>query len=430
VSGNSAAKLYRENADTAEYAPVLSPSQGRMNAAMAESDRYQAGDVTAQVADLSVSTTLNSMQLLARYLTGISGRKNLIWFSNSFPIDLTPDVLAPDVLDGNPGSTPQGASALEFQRNYGAQVREAGRLLSAARVAVYPVYAGTPRASASLAAAHDILSTNRGLGSSHTAREDAITSAKIETDQASMKDIAQQTGGQFFNTVDFKEALASAIENGASYYTLAYIPTGKLDGKYRSLKLRLQDANLHDASYDISYRRGFYADPPDKPSPSNPGQPSPLMVAATPGTPPATEIQFQARVLPATDPQLQGSKLPNAPAGALAASLKGKGQTYVVDLKVDPHSFAFADSPDGSHQAAVEFVVVAFNAQIKRVNYTDSAGKMNLNPAQFDHLMRDTIAQRLALDLPPGEIALRIVVYDPTSTHAGSLELPLTVAAK
>jgi len=433
IALNNSANQFREDADTAEYAPVITPSQGRMNAQRAETDRFEAGAIIGQTADLSVPMTLDAMRQLARYLTGIPGRKNLIWFSDSFPIELNADLLAPDVLNAAPGAPPQGAGALQFMRNYAPQIREAGKLISAARVAVYPVFAGTPRATASLAAAHDILSTNRGLGSSHTARNDAATLASALSGQASMQDIAEQTGGQFFNVTDFKDALSSAIESGSSYYTLAYVPTAPLDGKFRSLKLRLQDAGpapagSAPANYDLSYRRGFYADAPDSPTPRNPGQPSPLLLAAQPGAPPATEIQFQARVLPATDPQLQGSKLPQGPAGEMAATLKGKSQTYIVDLSIDPHGLAFGESPDGSRQASVEFVLVAFNDQAKRVNYFNAAGRLSLNPAQFARVMSATIPQRLALDLPPGPISLRIVVYDSISGHAGSLELPLTVA--
>jgi hypothetical protein len=36
---------------------------------------------------------------------------------------------------------------------------------------------------------------------------------------------------------------------------------------------------------------------------------------------------------------------------------------------------------------------------------------------------------RMAIDLPVGEIALRVVVYDPAASRAGSLEIPIEVAA-
>lgn len=311
---------------------------------------------------------------------------------------------------------------VEFMRTYANEVRETGRLLAAARIAVYPIYAGTPLATASLQASHDIVTSDsdRVLGASRSARNDAISDAQIRSEQASMISMAQLTGGQYFNTTELKEAIASAIDNGSSYYTISYVPGGKLDGKFHKLKV-----HLDDATYDLSYRRGYYADPPDKPSPHNPGEASPIMEAAALGAPAATQILVKARVLLATDPALQGSKLPEGPAGAMSAGLKGPLNRCIVDLTVDPHGSTFAEMPDGGRQASIEFVLLGYDAKANRVNYLDAPGKLNLNPAQFERLMKEGFSRRLALDLPPKQIALRIVVYDRAAARAGSLEVPL-----
>jgi hypothetical protein len=349
---------------------------------------------------------------LARYLRGLPGRKTLVWFSSSFPIDLMPNVLDPE-------------APAESMRTYANQVRETGRLLSDARIAVYPIYAGTPLATASLHASHDIVTSDSDpvLGASRSARNDAVADAQIRSEQASMISIAQLTGGQYFNTTDLKEAMASAIDRGSSYYTISYVPSGKLDGKFRNLKIRLDDA-----AYDLSYRRGYYADPPGKPSPRNPGEPSPIMAAAALGAPAATQIQFKARLLVATDPALQGSKLPEGSAGAMAAGFKGPFNRYIVDLKIDANGLTFTEMPDGEREASIEFVLVGYDAQGNRVNYFDKAGKLNLNSGQFERLMKEGFSQRLALDLPPKQIALRIVVYDLAAARVGSLEVPLSAA--
>jgi hypothetical protein len=41
-----------------------------------------------------------------------------------------------------------------------------------------------------------------------------------------------------------------------------------------------------------------------------------------------------------------------------------------------------------------------------------------------------TISLRGALDLPAGQISLRIAVYDPATVRVGSLEVPVSVVAK
>ena len=69
--------------------------------------------------------TLDCMNQLARYLAGIPGRKNLIWFSASFPIDLLP---SGDLADP---FAAMGDSEDEF--------RETVTLLARSHVAVFPV---------------------------------------------------------------------------------------------------------------------------------------------------------------------------------------------------------------------------------------------------------------------------------------------------
>jgi VWFA-related protein len=402
----------RDQAEDTVNMRASNSQEAGVHEAEASEMRASAGEVTAQSADIRVPATLGAMQQLARYLSGIPGRKNLVWFSGSFPIDLMPNTL-----------DPQDASIM---RNYAREVRETGRLLSAARIAVYSIYAGTPRATNSLHASHDLVVSDQSkvLGASRDSRNDTKAEIQIQSEQASMISVADLTGGQFFNTTEIKEAVASAINNGSSYYTVSYVPGGKLDGKFRKLKVQIDGA-----TYDLAYRLGFYADSSDKPSPHNPGETSPITVASMLGAPTATEIQFQARVLAATDPALQGSKLPEGPAGAMTASLKGTVQRYIVDLKIDPHGFAFADTPDGGRQASVEFVLVGYDAKGKRVNFLDNAGQVNLDPSQFAQLMMKGINQRLALDLPAGQMALRIVIYDQSAGRAGSLEVPLAVGA-
>ena len=76
-------------------------------------------DITAFQTDVRVQMTLEAMQQLARYLSGIPGRKNIIWFSGSFPIALDPDDTQQDPF--------------EAMRSYSDQIRDTAELLSTAR---------------------------------------------------------------------------------------------------------------------------------------------------------------------------------------------------------------------------------------------------------------------------------------------------------
>jgi hypothetical protein len=69
--------------------------------------------------------TLDALKQLSGYLGGIPGRKNLIWFSGSFPVNLDPGL----TLNNEFSAT----------RVYAEQVKETSDLLAASRVAAYPI---------------------------------------------------------------------------------------------------------------------------------------------------------------------------------------------------------------------------------------------------------------------------------------------------
>ena len=387
--------------------------------------QFQA-DLTAFQADQRVRMTLEAMEQLARYLSAIPGRKNLIWFSGSFPLALDPD----DSL----------RSPFQAMRSYSEQMKEASELLAAARVAVYPVDARglmtMPASDASYSSATNSTVTSgtktQGLKNtavsqpSSVARDNRSFLRELQTSQSGMLQLADQTGGQaYINTNGLKEAVAHAVENGSSYYTIGYIPAAKdFNGEYRKIQV-----HLDNSSYQLAYRQGYYANPPDKPSPNLPGAVNPMTAATLHGAPPATQILFQARVLPASDPLLQDAKAPDTP-GEMATKLKKPTHRYVVDLIVDPRSLAFDEMPDGSRQTRMEFALVAYDAEGNRVNYLNPSYAMKIQPSQFAQTQANGIRVRLALDLPPGQSSLRIAVHDIGGGSTGSLEVPLAIAAK
>ena len=55
---------------------------------------------------------------------------------------------------------------------------------------------------------------------------------------------------------------------------------------------------------------------------------------------------------------------------------------------------------------------------------------LNANPEKFSSIQLNGITVRLAIDLPQGNLTLRLVVHDKSSGQLGSIELPLTIAAK
>jgi len=339
------------------------------------------------VTDERQQVTLKALLQLAQYLKLIPGRKNLIWFAGNFPVALDPN----------------GA-------------------LSAAHVSVYPVDAWGLVSSPGSRVSYSFDARDSGGGIAS-----AEFNERMRAEHAAMEQFAEQTGGQaYFNTNGLKEAMASAVENGSSYYTLSYVPAvKKLDGKFHTIKLRLDDAH-----YDLAYRRSYFAALPGNPSVADPAASSEMTESTLPGAPLATQILFHARLLPSTDPLLQGAAQPEGPAGEMAATLKGPVQHTIVDLTVDPHGITFNQTSDDVHQATVEFTLAAYDPAGKRVNYLLHATRFHMNDQLYAQALAQGVPIRLALDLPTGEFSLRIAAYDLAGMRTGSLEVPVTVAAR
>ena len=402
-----------------------SPTVGGVSA-LSTLQQFEA-DQTAFQTDMRVQMTLEAMQQLARYLAAIPGRKNVIWFSGSFPIALAPD----STLD-NP---------FEAMRNYSNDIRDTAELLAASRVAVYPVDARglmtLPSYDASYSPTSNLVSANSGGGRNRSrgratanrpsnSMDDQKAIQQNMAEHASMQQLAEQTGGQdFFNTNGLKEAIATAISNGSSYYTVGYVPAPRpLDGQFRKIQVTLDSRDLK-----LAYRHGYYADAPDKATEHTPGATSLIVAATLHGAPPSTQIPFEARALPASDPLVKGTAIPAGPAGELTASLKSPLQRWIVDLKIDPHGLVFDSTPDGAIHTKAEFMLVAYDADGRRINYVDRGFQINLKSGQQSKTMQDGISIRLPIDLPLGKFSLRIAVHDLAVARAGSLEVPVTVTA-
>jgi VWFA-related protein len=388
--------------------------------------QFQA-DLNAYQTDQRVSMTMDAMQQLARYLAAIPGRKNLIWFSGSFPINLLADDTLPDPFSAH--------------RDYSEALFETDSLLSAARVAVYPVDARgliTPTIyDASFSMPDNLMGstsaavTKRGggriagkaNGGSLTALNKANSDAtrQLMAEQASLEQMAADTGGHaFLNGNDLGDALARAMEDGGNYYTVGYIPdAAHLDGKFHKLNVKMTDGG-----YELAYRPGFYAG--DAASAKGHtgntiGTASMMVAASIHGAPPATQIVFEARILP--------SRTGSLPGGAMTAALKGPIQRYSVDLLTDARGLRLASGDGGARLARLEYTLVAFDPDGKRLNYADDGFQFTIRPSQYDMVMQRGLPFHGELDLPRGEVFLRIAVHDLASDHVGSLEIPLHVTA-
>jgi VWFA-related protein len=382
---------------------------GATTTAAASIQQFQADQAAFQT-DLRVRYTLDALEQLARYLRNIPGRKNLIWFSGSFPLTLDPDATL--------------QSPFEAMRVYAPDVRQTTAMLSASRVAVYPIDArglfNDPQ--------YSVETSGSGMngvarGQPRFAQSSGKFFQQTAAEHATMQQIAEQTGGRaVFNTNGLKEAVAQAVQNGSSYYTVAYIPENKSDdGRLHKIKITLPET----PSYKLTYRTGYVAESAKKQA----ANPTPAIISAAMlhGAPPYSEIVYKLRVLSASDPALKGIALQPGPAGEPSPKVKGPLVRYSIDYAADLHGVTLSDTPDGMHHASLEFVAAAYDRDGARLNSVDRAYTVNMPEDRLTLLMTKGLQIHQEIDLPAGEVYLRTAIHDLSSDRVGAVEIPLLV---
>ncbi|HEY6444951.1 MAG TPA: VWA domain-containing protein [Acidobacteriaceae bacterium] len=435
--------------NTLDLQENLANALGLSGLAVAGIDQFISDTENFEVG-LREEMTLDALDEVARYLSPIPGRKNLIWFSASFPLRF---------LQG--GSDPN----MDPMADYTGQVKKAAELLALSRVAVYPVdsrgllnvpstdpstMAGIPNEMQSAPAGAQVNGQgavgqggggNTGIGSFSMDQTNAqmagvnaqsgVSDEVGQKDQAFMNDttwdhfnmeqIAKETGGEaFFNRNALGQIVGEAVANGSSYYTLGYSP---VDRNYNGA-LRQIVVNVEGGRYDLEYRHAYFADDPAHAAKWTPGRQSPLIDAMQHGTPPLSQVIFNVRVLPAGDAAVSNDKVTAGGAGVLATTLK-KPRRYMVDYWIDPRGLDHQTLPDGSVETKVELTEVAYDDEGIRVNYTDQGLDLSQSAQQAALALKGGLPLHQQIDLPAGNVYLRVGVHDLVSGNIGTLEIPV-----
>jgi VWFA-related protein len=347
--------------------------------------------------------TFEALDYLARYLGGIPGRKNLIWFASSFPVTIFPSNAQRQQMSND--------------RIYASAVKKTADLLTDSKVAVYPINAE------GMMTEHVGDSTNWSPGEA-TAPGARIQSfadpyAKDSGERAdtifSMEQLASDTGGKaFYNTNDLNGAMQHAIDNGSHYYTLVYSPTNKkLDGKYRRI-----DVKLTDGHYKLAYRRGYNADDSVGTAPSADSDPlRPLLMRGLPST---TQLLYGVRVAPVS-PQ----PAPNATRAGKNPKLTGPVTRYSIDFMIRWTDVALATTDSNTHTGKLQLGLMAYDREGNAVNWIGATQGMNLAPDVFASIQKSGVPGHMEIDLPDKDVYLVTGVYDWNSGKAGTLEIPL-----
>jgi VWFA-related protein len=350
--------------------------------------------------------TLDALRYIAAFVAGIKGRKNLIWFvTDSLPLY--------DLCDPN-------------------LARETFDMLAAAQVAVDPIdvrgvfNAGAQDVSTQLTR----IATNTGAQVAAATMGSYINFA---AQHLNMEALAERTGGvAYYNTNALDTSIGSAIDSGANYYTLSYVPPIQAyDGRHHTIHVTVNRPHVQ-----LVYRTGYGADDPKdaeafthvptKLASTTPDPADNTMVASMARfAPTATQLLFDVKFAPTTteprptDPPVVGVPAPD---------FKSKPLTrYDIFYSIPPDQVTFTTAPDGSHNASIQFAVVASDVFSKLVTSVSRTLQLPLSPDEYDQFLLSPFQFLQQIDLPAGQLFVRVGILDEASKKIGTLEIPLTV---
>ena len=382
---------------------------------IASFQQFEAEQQSLQL-QLRARYTLDALNLLARYMSALPGRKNLIWFSGSFPVSILPD---PDLQD--PFAV-VASSEDEF--------RETVDLLSRSQVAVYPIDARGLMTTPMLSATQTGSTMNRTP--SGFANANSKWFQQTNDEHGTMQQMAEATGGKaFVNTNGLKEAVEKAIESGSNYYTIAYSPTNrKWNGGYRKIQVKLDRPGVA-----LAYRRGYFADDPDAPAHKDqaqnpkpdPNQYSALRAAMLHGGPEPTELIFAAGVRPAST----DTEAALVPGNQAIKKVSGPYRRYAITFMANPREVNWTVAPDGVHRCTLEFMTFVYDGDGTRINVQVNGIGAAIPEAQFASFQKGNIKYLQQISVPAkGDYYLRLGMRDVSSDHVGAVELPVAAVAK
>lgn len=359
---------------------------------------------------------------LARYLSGMPGRKNLIWFAGRFPLSFYPDTL-------------QGT-------NYAAEVKSTLNLLMQEQISLYPVSVNgaeveNPKGPNGLEGGGEVVSARGPDGVAVKSGPSAAGKGSgagggvsyVSASYNNMDRIAEETGGRaYYSTNHVAEALRDATENGDSYYTLSYAPSHKeFDGKLRKIEVKLEEKG-----YTLEYRRSYFA-VPDWEEPvgkkaekraaataSGPARSASdaMSAAMRRGAPTEHRLIFGLHVMP------EGSGLVNASSQGAGRGQSHGGQSLTLDYTVMTHQLML----NGALPVRLEVASTTYDSEgnelAEAVDETgDGAGSAGAPAAKSFRVEQKIGAPAVAR-------WLRVAIRDLNTNRIGAMEVALPVSAE
>jgi VWFA-related protein len=323
-------------------------------------------------------TDSQTLQQLAVYLGQWPGRKNVLWFSGGSTAFLMADA---EVL----GIFNLDAADPDLRRMFDE--------LESSRIAVYPIDA-------------------RGLTLNH--------GATIVGQQMRMSDEAEATGGRaFYSNNGLAQIAKQVVETDGSFYTLTYSPHDfHYDNKWHKVKVTV-DGN----GYRLSYRHGYFADGSngnDVPS----GTRNRLLPDGT------TAMREEERTVPLVFAASVASGAVRPIGGVATPEPATPPKKRTMPLTI--HYSVAADALtrrmlEGQPKVLLGIAVLAFDENGGLIGHDAEQFTLRLNEERLRLTPHAPVLLQQEIDLRKGEAYLFVTMWDMTSGHAGSIEMPVQV---
>jgi VWFA-related protein len=311
-----------------------------------------------------LASALEALREIAAANSHFGGRKNVIWIGPGFP--------SLNYLRAQPSDK---AKLLGY-------VRETSNLMWQGRLAVYTV---DPRG---LEVVHENIGANLTDGSFFAPPEP--TTADLVFEQ-----VAPQTGGRMFHGLnDLDAQIASSVDDGDSFYALSYYPSNRLwSGKFRRIKVATRNPGLKART-----RNGYYSVPDLPPTFKD-----------------LDRLLSRAVINPLSYHSL------TITAHATVSGSPTRAARVTVDL--DPTGLNWRQVESNKHRCEVTVVSAGFSAKGRVVAQSVKELEVVVDEKKYAALVKDGMVMKLAMQLPPEAVRMRVVARDSTNGNMGTADL-------
>jgi hypothetical protein len=332
----------------------------------------------ASVRQRNMEMTLSALETLGRHLSGVPGRKNLVWIGGGV------SMLS---ITGAMGMGARGGV-----QSFESVIRASAQRLAQEGIAVYFVNSRGLQGDTSYSASSGGSITIRGRGRWEKQQQAEEISADPFPAASTMAGI---TGGRVIqNTNDFTDGLKKATADVQGSYSAAFYLYDEPDGKWHPLKIQVNRPGVR-----IFAREGFLA---EKPVGKAVAWTTEEWRSAIHNPMPSTALVIDARC----------EMMPGAEKG-----------TVGLTAQVEPSGLYF-QLKDGAGQAQVEICVAEKAATGEVVVHTEE-GSVAAPGRDARRVGPESARYQRVWKPSPGAQTIRVIIRDKVTGHYGVVDIPL-----